>query len=45
MIKKFISDVSGDEFPIHQKVSGASVRKEILTFIDAAKRLQREEED
>lgn len=33
MIKKFISDVSGDEFPIHQKVSGASVRKEILTFI------------
>ena len=33
MIKKFVSDVSGIEFPIHQKVKGASIRKEILNFI------------
>lgn len=33
MIKKFISDISGAEFPLSERVNGATVRKEILDFI------------
>ena len=33
MTKKFISDVSGQEFPLHQRVQGNAIRKEIVDFI------------
>ena len=33
MNKKFVSDVSGAEFPIHQRVKGESIREEIVDFI------------
>lgn len=33
MTKKFISAVSGQEFPQHQCVQGSSIRKEIMDFI------------
>ena len=33
MTKKFISAISGEEFPMHQRVQGSSIRKEIFDFI------------
>lgn len=33
MTKKFISDISGQEYPLHQRVQGNSIRKEIVDFI------------
>ena len=33
MTKKFISDISGQEFPLHQRVQGNAIRKEIVDFI------------
>lgn len=33
MTKKFISDISGKEFPLHQCVHASSIRKEIVDFI------------
>lgn len=33
MIKKFISDISGTEFPLNERVNTAGIRKEVLDFI------------
>lgn len=33
MIKKFTSDISGQEFPLNERVNGTVIRQEILDFI------------
>ena len=33
MIKKFVSAISGSEFPVSERVEGKGIRKEMLAFI------------